>query len=75
MADRKLTLPVAQQTPLLKYRTARSAQAELHCFICGRLVDINTSRADAATKAIHEECYVLRQMLQQSTTPTNHPRA
>ena len=75
MTDRKLSLPVDEQTRLLKYRIARSAQTERHCFICSKLVDINTSRADAATKAIHEECYVLRQMLQQSTTPTNHPRA
>jgi hypothetical protein len=75
MADRKLTLPAAEQSPLLKYRIARSAQTELYCFICGKLVDLNTSRADAATKTMHEECYVLRQMLQQSTTPTNHPRA
>jgi hypothetical protein len=75
MADRKLTLPVAEQTPLLKYRIARSAQTGLYCFICGKLVDINTFKAHAATEAIHEECYVLRQMLQQSTTPANHPRA
>ncbi len=75
MADQKLTLPVAEQSPLLKYRIARSAQTARSCFVCGKLVDVNTSRAVAATNAMHEECYVLRQMLHQSTTPTNHPRA
>jgi hypothetical protein len=75
MAVRKLTLPDVEQTPLLTYRMARSAQTELHCPICGKSIDINISKADAASKAMHEECYVLRQMLKQSTTPTNHPRA
>lgn len=73
MAVRKLTLPEAEQTPLLRYRMARYAQTELHCSICGKPIDINTSKTDAASKAMHEECYVLRQMLKQSTTPTNHP--
>lgn len=75
MAVRKLNLPEAEQTPLLRYRMARSARTELHCSICGKPVDINTAKAGAASKAMHEECYVLRQMLKQSTTPTDHPRA
>lgn len=54
---------------------ARSSQTEHNCSICGKPVDINTSKHDAISKAMHEECYVLRQMLKESTTPSNRPAA
>ena len=75
MADRPLPLAVAEQPPLLRFGIARSSQTEHNCLICGKPVDINTSKDDAARKAMHEGCYVLRQMLKQSTTPSNRPRA
>jgi hypothetical protein len=75
MAVRPLPLAVTQQTPSLRYGIARSSQTEHNCSICGKPVDINASNDDAASKAMHEGCYVLRQMLMQSTTPTNCPRA
>lgn len=48
---------------------ARAAQAEFNCFICNKPVDINTAKADSAGRAVHEECYVLRLLLKQATTP------
>jgi len=54
---------------------ARAVQTEHNCVICNKPVDINTAKADAAGKAMHEECYVLRQLLKESTTPPTRPRA
>ena len=71
MAVRPLSLPVTEQTPSLRYGIGRPSQTEHNCPICGKPVDINTFRDDAASKAMHEGCYVLRQMLKQATTPTN----
>jgi len=71
MAVRPLPLAVTKQPPSLRYGIARSSRTEHNCFICGKPVDINTSKDDAASKAMHEGCYVLRQMLMQFTTPTN----
>jgi hypothetical protein len=75
MAVRPLPSPVTEETPSLRYGITRSSQTEHNCLICGKPVDINTSKDDAASKAMHEGCFVLRQMLMQSTTPTNRPRA
>ena len=69
------SLPLSEQTPSLRCRMARSSQTEHNCSICGKPVDINTSKHDAISKAMHEECYVLRQMLKESTTPSNRPAA
>jgi hypothetical protein len=70
MAVLLLPVPLTEQTPSLRYGIARSSQTEHHCPICGKTVDINTSNDDAATAGMHEGCYVLRQMLKQSTTPS-----
>ena len=69
MAVRPLPLAVSEQIPSRRYGVARSAQTEHNCPICGKRVEIITSKDDAAGKAMHEGCYVLRQMLMQSTTP------
>jgi hypothetical protein len=73
MAVRPLLL--AEQTPSLRYGIARSSQTEHNCPICGKPIDVNTSNDDAASKAMHEGCYVLREMLKQSTTPNNRSGA
>jgi hypothetical protein len=75
MAVRPLPLLVTEQTPSLRYGIALSSKTEHNCPICGKPVGIKPARDDAASKAMHEECFVLRQMLMQSTTPTNRPRA
>ena len=54
----------------MRYGTARSSQTGHNCPICGKPVDINASKDDAASKVMHEGCYVLRQMLKQSPLPT-----
>jgi hypothetical protein len=54
---------------------AGAAQAIYYCcYICGMPVDLNTAKTDAAGRAVHEECYVLRQMLKTLTTPANGQR-
>lgn len=75
MAARPPRLAFTQQTPSLRYGMAPFSQTEHNCLICGKPVDMNTSKEDAASKAMHEGCYVLRQMLIQSTTLTSRPRA
>ena len=67
MAVRPLAVPVNEQSPSLSYSSARSSQTEHNCLICGKPVGINTSKDDAAAKAMHEGCYVLRQMLKEAT--------
>ena len=74
MAVRPLSLPVTEQTRSLRYGIAHSSQTEHNCPICGKPVDINISKDAAATKGMHEGCYLLRQMLKQYTAPANHPR-
>ncbi len=71
MAVRPMLLPITEQTSSPRYGIARSSQTEYTCVICGKPVDVNTSEDDVASKAMHEGCYVLRQMLKRSTTPTN----
>ena len=51
MGVRPLSLPV---TPSLSYGIAGSSQTEHNCPICGKPVDINTSKAEAVSKAMHE---------------------
>ena len=74
MAVRPLPLAVTEEIPSRRNGKARSSQTKHNCFICDKPIDINASNA-AASKAMHEECYVLRQMLMQSTAPINCPRA
>ena len=54
---------------------AGPAQAIYLCHICGKPVDINTAKTDDAGRPVHEECYVLRELLKQRTMPTNGLRA
>lgn len=67
MAVRPLPLPVTEQTLALRHGIARSSQKEQNYPVCGKHVDISTSKDDAAIKGMHEGCYVLRQMLKQAT--------
>jgi hypothetical protein len=75
MAVRSMPLAMTEQIPSRRYGKARSSQTKHNCFICDKPVDINASNEEAAGKAMHGECYVLRQMLMQSTAPINCPRA
>ena len=75
MAVRPLPLAMTEQIPSRRYGKARSSQTKHNCFICDKPVDLNASNDDAASKAMHEECYGLRQRLMQSTAPINCPRA
>ncbi len=75
MAVRSMPLAMTEQIPSRRYGKARSSQTKHNCFICDKPVDINASNEEAAGKAMHGECYVLRQMLMQSTSPINCPRA
>jgi hypothetical protein len=75
MGVRALSLPVTEQTLSLSYGIAGSSQTEHNCPICGKPVDINTSKAEAASKAMHEGCYALRQMLKQATTDAGARRS
>ena len=50
MGVRPLSLPVTEQTPSLSSGIAASSQTEHNCPICGKPVDINTSKAEAASK-------------------------
>jgi hypothetical protein len=75
MAVRPLPLAMTEQIPSRRYGKARSSQTKHNCFICDKPVDINASNEEAAGKAMHGECYVLREMLMQWTSPLNCPRA
>ena len=68
MAVRPLFLPVTEEAPSLRYSKAPPSQTEYDCPICGKPVEINTSKDEAASKAMHEGCYVLREMLKHATT-------
>jgi hypothetical protein len=51
---------------------------EISCPICNRPVDLQTCKTDERGKAVHEECYALRQALKHATQPTQpvtRPRA
>ena len=75
MAVRPLPLLVTEQTPSLSYGIARSAQTEHNCPICGKPLTSTPPRTMPPAIAMHPGCYILRQMLKQSTTPSNGPRA
>jgi hypothetical protein len=75
MGVRPLPLAVTEEIPSRRNGKARSSQTKHNCFICDKPVDINASNEDAAGKAMHGACSILRQMLMQSTAPINCPRA
>ena len=49
---------------------ARSLQVAINCSICNKPVDL-ASKRDVGGKAVHEECYVLREALKLATQPTH----
>jgi hypothetical protein len=53
---------------------ARPTQLQINCAICNTPVDLRTTKTNAQGKAVHEECYVLRQALKDASQPiTDHP--
>ena len=42
---------------------AHPVQLQLNCAICNKPVDLKTTNTNEAGKAVHEECYVLREVL------------
>jgi hypothetical protein len=54
---------------------ARPAQSEFNCSICNTPVDLKTCKADDRGKAVHEECYVLREALKHTSQPSGQPSA
>ena len=45
----------------------RSSPFEITCVICNKPVDLKTTKTNDLGKAVHEECYVLRQVLKDAT--------
>ena len=74
MTVRPLSLLVTEQTPSVRYGRARSSQPEHNCPICGKPLTSTLPRTMPLSIAMHQGCYILRQMLKQSTTPTNDAR-
>jgi len=54
---------------------AQSFQPEINCIICNKPVTLETSKTDANGKAVHEECYTLREALKQATRLPPQPPA
>jgi hypothetical protein len=52
---------------------ARSKQPEFNCWICNRPIDLKIAKTNAAGKAVHEECYVLKEALARSGQPIARP--
>ena len=50
---------------------ARSSPLEITCAICKKPVDLKTTKTNDRGKAVHEDCYVLRQTLKDATRPTD----
>ena len=46
------------------------AQPKINCSICNKPVELETTKTDGRGKAVHEECYVLREALLNATQPT-----
>ena len=44
---------------------------EIKCAICGKTVDLKTAKTNEVGKAVHEQCYVLRESLRSATQPTH----
>lgn len=47
---------------------------QFNCSVCNKPVDLKTTKTDDHGKAVHEECYVLRQALKDATQPTVNRR-
>jgi len=50
-------------------------QLKLNCSICNKPVDLNTAKTNEAGRAVHEECYVLRETLKHVTQQDRRLRA
>ena len=50
---------------------AHSSPLEITCAICKKPVDLKTTKTNDRGKAVHEECYVLRQALKDATRPAD----
>lgn len=48
----------------------QSGKPQINCSICNTPVSLETAKTDEAGKAVHEECYALREVLKHSTQPT-----
>jgi hypothetical protein len=46
---------------------AHPSPLEITCAICNKPVDLKTTKTNDLGKAVHEECYVLRQVLKDAT--------
>ena len=49
----------------------RSFRPDVKCSICNKHVDLNTSKTDSNGKALHDECYALRQALKDASQPNS----
>lgn len=47
----------------------RSSPLEIKCAICGKPVDLQTAKTNEIGKAVHDECYVLREALKRASQP------
>jgi hypothetical protein len=50
---------------------ARPARSEFNCSICDQPVDLENCKTNGIGKAVHEECYLLREALKKATQPTS----
>ena len=53
----------------------RSAQPVIPCAGCNKPIDLAITKTNERGKAVHEECYVLRQALKDATQPNTRPPA
>jgi hypothetical protein len=49
------------------------AAKPLACWICGRVVDLNTCKTDEHGLAVHDPCYVTRTILKSKPERVNPP--
>ncbi len=54
---------------------AHPVRLQLNCSICNKPVDLKTTKTNEAGKAVHEECYVLQEMLKYPTRLVRRPPA
>ena len=68
---------VREISAVLELKTGRLGQsssrlasiASGRCSLCNRPVPLESSKTDENGKTVHEECYVLGQLLKRATTP------
>jgi hypothetical protein len=47
----------------------RPAKPTFNCWICNKPINLEKAKTDENGKAVHEECYVLRNQLKDKTQP------